>query len=347
MSTLRNSIDSLVLALHKIQLGPENAKVNVIENVRDTLIGLTTIIDALEADEVSTMQHALHEQAVVFTDILSDFMQDSMHLLDDQKRELGTNLKERELKFVEQVEHQQLEFTQTLAAKLTEQEKKLNSTWRATVKERVDQERAGRLAKLDMLAIKMQQIENASSQAGIYILRAHRIHSLMTNIAAFQRSLTVGAKTDYSHELQVVQKIAVDDAFVQFLLDTVSPVGVVSKGALIGEFNGLEPEIRKVQLMPDQAGPISYFLSKWLSYLFIPKSGLVAGQDVESTISRAKYYLMNSDLDSAAREINQLDGWCGFIVREWLVKARKHLEVEQALDAIETHVHLQSLGMAK
>jgi len=41
--------------------------------------------------------------------------------------------------------------------------------------------------------------------------------------------------------------------------------------------------------------------------------------------------LNEKDLDGAAREVNQLQGWAGKLAGDWLREARKRLEVEQAL----------------
>ena len=67
------------------------------------------------------------------------------------------------------------------------------------------------------------------------------------------------------------------------------------------------------------------------------------GDDVVSVLSRAQAYLLNRDLDSAVREINQLNGWPKILARDWLVAARKHLEVRQALQIVEAEASLKTL----
>ena len=55
------------------------------------------------------------------------------------------------------------------------------------------------------------------------------------------------------------------------------------------------------------------------------------GSDVLSVLARAEYYLNEKDLDSAARELNQLKGPAKVLTSDWLDAARKRLEVLQAL----------------
>ncbi|KAG8678676.1 Formation of crista junctions protein 1 [Ceratobasidium sp. 394] len=70
---------------------------------------------------------------------------------------------------------------------------------------------------------------------------------------------------------------------------------------------------------------------------------MVQGDDVLSVLSRAEYYLGVKNLDAAAREVNQLSGWPGRLVRDWLEAVRRRLEVEQALEVVQTQATLSSL----
>ncbi|EEB99627.1 hypothetical protein MPER_00660, partial [Moniliophthora perniciosa FA553] len=71
--------------------------------------------------------------------------------------------------------------------------------------------------------------------------------------------------------------------------------------------------------------------------------GLVEGSDVLSVLARAEYHLNEKDLDSATRELNQLKGSAKALLHDWLEAARRRLEVEQALQVIQTQATLASL----
>lgn len=95
------------------------------------------------------------------------------------------------------------------------------------------------------------------------------------------------------------------------------------------------PRIRSVALVPTDAasaGVLAHLTSAVVSPLLFKKSGPVDGSDINSILARAEDRLVRRDLDGAARELNQLEGWAGVLAKDWLKEARKRLEVEQAID---------------
>ncbi|KAG8990515.1 Formation of crista junctions protein 1, partial [Tulasnella sp. 427] len=62
-----------------------------------------------------------------------------------------------------------------------------------------------------------------------------------------------------------------------------------------------------------------------------------------NVLARAEYHLNEKDLDTAARELNQLTGWSKVLLKDWLDAARARLEVQQALEVIQTQASLSSL----
>jgi len=61
-------------------------------------------------------------------------------------------------------------------------------------------------------------------------------------------------------------------------------------------------------------------------------------------LARADYFLLHSDLDGAAREVNELKGWQRRLANDWLVAVREHLEVRQALDVVTAEASLALLN---
>jgi mitofilin len=101
---------------------------------------------------------------------------------------------------------------------------------------------------------------------------------------------------------------------------------------LIDRFRRVASEVRKASLLPDDAGVASHASSWVLSHVMFKKEGLAEGNDVESILTRTQTYLEEGDLDSAAREMNGLQGWAKTLSKDWLGEVRKVLEVQQALD---------------
>lgn len=144
--------------------------------------------------------------------------------------------------------------------------------------------------------------------------------------------------------------------------------GVSSFAALASRFSdSVAPQLKKVSLYPQHGGLLAYLSSYVASHAMFEKDGWADGDDVISTIARAKFWLANKDLDLAAREVNSLKGalslslfcaqrrqgcshttpvkstgWPKALASDWLKAARNHLEVKLALE-VRLARSLQSL----
>jgi MICOS complex subunit MIC60 len=152
----------------------------------------------------------------------------------------------------------------------------------------------------------------------------------------------------FRDELRVVRRIAAarDDPVVAAALETletsdVPDVGVEPLADLASWFTtSVSPRVASVALVPDQnAGILSHLASHFLSSFSFKRQGLVEGDDVLSVLARAQYHLNEKDLDSATRELNQLRGTAKVLLSDWLVAARKRLEVSQALEVCRFHFY--------
>lgn len=104
------------------------------------------------------------------------------------------------------------------------------------------------------------------------------------------------------------------------------------------------PQVARVALVPEHdAGVLSYLASHLLSSFRFARHGYVEGSDVLSVLARAEHHMNEKDLDSAARELNQLKGSPRVLLSDWLEAARRRLEVQQALEVIQAQATLDSL----
>lgn len=144
----------------------------------------------------------------------------------------------------------------------------------------------------------------------------------------------------FREELRVLRHVAAaKDPVVVSALETLEATDVPDVG--IEPFADLAswlttsvaPRVTSVALVPDQdAGVLSHLASHFLSSFRFQRHGLVAGSDVLSVLARAEYHMNEKDLDSAARELNQLQGTAKVLLADWLDAARRRLEVLQALE---------------
>ena len=140
-------------------------------------------------------------------------------------------------------------------------------------------------------------------------------------------------------------KAVVQDVLESIERTDVPDIGVEPLADLTTWFTtSVAPQVARVSLVPEHdAGVLSYLASHLLSSFRFSRHGYVEGSDVLSVLARAEYYMNEKDLDSAARELNQLRGAAKELLSDWLEAARRRLEVQQALEVIQAQTALDSL----
>lgn len=195
----------------------------------------------------------------------------------------------------------------------------------------------------------MKRLEQIALDNSEHLDENIRVHALWSAIRALNNNaVSSPVRKPFREELRVLRHIAAakEDPVVSVVLDTlegtdVPDVGVEPFADLATWFtNEVAPKVSQVALVPDEnAGVLSYLASRALSNVRFNRHGLVSGDDVLSVLARAEYYLNEKNLDSAARELNQLKGPAKALLHDWLEAARRRLEVQQALDvSLTKHV---------
>ncbi|KAI8074349.1 mitochondrial inner membrane protein Mitofilin [Gilbertella persicaria] len=233
----------------------------------------------------------------------------------------------------------------------------------AQVKQQVETERGGRLSKIEEVAEKQAQLEKLVCADAELLDDVRKAHQLVAAIDALKRAAMSGQQTRFELELEALKRLSAktpfaklgerqSDELIQLVASSiqhqVAQHGVTSLAALSERFETVAREARRASLIPEQdASMLSHLLSIILSSFMFAKKGLVPGEDVEARLARAEYYLnTEKDLESAAREMNQLTGWPKRLSLDWLEAARRHLEVKQALDILRSQASLLSMLQA-
>ncbi|GAA5802362.1 hypothetical protein HPULCUR_007826 [Helicostylum pulchrum] len=230
---------------------------------------------------------------------------------------------------------------------LAAQAQELQNSFVKQVKLLVEQERAGRLAKLDDISKRFKSLEKYSVKNAEALDRSRQNHVIHVTLDAFQDTLQAPHKQSFADELQALSFNTKQDKVIQTVLNVIpkeiAQEGVNSISELSVRFEQVADEVRQVALVPEDGGFGSHIISIIMSYLMFKKAGLIQGDDVESILSRTGYYLKRDNLEFAARELNQLNGWPKRLAQDWIESARRHLEVKQALEVAETQAVLLSL----
>lgn len=220
----------------------------------------------------------------------------------------------------------------------------LQRRWIRDVQLHVEEERGGRLAKIEEVATGLKKLERLTLDNAIYLDENLRLHAVWSALRALTNiTIDSPARKPFRSELHVLKNVAsaagqADDtvmAAIESLEKSDAPdVGLEPLSDLTTWFiTSVAPRVNAVSLVPDYGGGmLVHVASSLISTLRFKRSGLVPGNDASSVIARAEYYLNEKDLDSATRELNQLQGPAQELLRDWLAAARRRLEVQQALE---------------
>jgi mitofilin len=248
---------------------------------------------------------------------------------------------------------QRQHYLKELEEELKKKSMEIQAQYIKQVQDQVESERGGRLSQIEAVRTKQSELEKLAYADAELLDDTRKAHQLVVAIDALKRAALAGHQTEFELELLTLKKLSKktpfakvgerqSDELIQLVASSiqehVAKHGITSIAQLSERFETVAREVRRASLIPDEdASMVSHLISIVLSSFMFTKKGLVEGDDIESRIARAEHYLnTEKDLESAAREMNQLSGWPKRLSIDWLDEARRHLEVKQAL---EVNIH--------
>jgi mitofilin len=332
------------------QLLEINEKLNrIYDQYKDIVDGTRRTTEKFEAlgHIISMVQDGYNEQLFVaqkYTD--GQVGEKEKQLSDIFYEERAAMVAEFNTKLTKQIDEERQKFMVEKTAQLADQKEKLDKSYARQVQNKVEVEGGGRLGGLDNLVARLAVLEKHAYETALLIDNASLSHRLTVAISVLDKATDKGCMRSFSHELSALRKIAStatgsDKELMEMVLDSVPRdleyEGVQSMTELRARFDYLADEVRQSSLISENGGIFSHMISITLSKLMFRKHGLVSGEDIEARLARAEYHLRENDLDSAARELNQLTGWPKKLASGWVADARKRLEVKQVVKVRSAH----------
>ncbi|KAH0342636.1 hypothetical protein KCU81_g5539, partial [Aureobasidium melanogenum] len=362
-----------------------NAAEPVVQDVVKMLNNIITVVNADSSSDkyASTMAAAKSQVEKIVADIATlkaqaekktaDEISNAHTLFDTAAKELVTRLQtemqDQEAKWREEYESEREKLSQSYQNKLSteldvvrkvaeqrsrnalvEQEIELQRRFAKSVRDRVEEERNGRLARLDELSSSVAELEKLTGEWNKVVdsnLATQHLHVALESVRnAISKH---DHPTPFINELAALKEISNNNELVSAAVASIPPTayqrGVPSSAHLIDRFRRVASEVRKAALLPEDAGIASHAASAVLSRFMFNKqgAGMPEGDDVEAVLSRTQVFLEEGDIDGAAREMNSLGGWAGVLSKDWVAECRRVLETKQAIDVIATEARLQSL----
>ncbi|KAI0359721.1 hypothetical protein OH77DRAFT_1419015 [Trametes cingulata] len=359
IAQLATVIDDLASYLNTNPTAADKAR-DILDTAKVDLTQLATRIDEVREAERKKLEASLDEQARECMQSLMELEMQAQDKLDSQEENFRKFFEQERAKLIQEyrqkldheLQTQSEIINERLRTEVIAQGIELQRRWIREIKMRVEQERGGRLAKLDEIATNLKRLERVALDNSAYLDENIRVHALWSALRAVHHAVDAPERKPFREELRALRRVAAarEDPVVSAALQSleaseVPDVGVEPLADLTTWFtSSVSPRVASVALVPDQnAGVLSYLASNLFSSFRFQRHGLVEGDDVLSVLARAEYYLNEKDLDSAARELNQLKGPAKVLLSDWLDAARRRLEVQQALEVVEAEATLASL----
>ncbi|KAI9027535.1 glucose-6-phosphate dehydrogenase [Phycomyces nitens] len=266
---------------------------------------IVTSLEQLKLESNQTESELQNLQISAEKDLIMNQMEtiNKLHLKDVEMKEEAEKSRAAIHKdfahlLAKKLNEQKAELEQKGADALAAQANGLQRQFMYEVKLLVENERAVRLDKLENVSERFKALEEAANTTVAALDRSRRGHLSYVNLTYLQDTANNRVKErDLAERFEIVAK-----------------------------------EARRVALVPLDGGFGAHILSFFLSTIMFKKHGLVEGDDLEAVLSRTGHYLKTGDLDTAVRELNQLQGWPKVLAFDWLEAARRHLESKQAME---------------
>ncbi|KAF8604718.1 hypothetical protein BDV93DRAFT_605997 [Ceratobasidium sp. AG-I] len=376
IAQLASTIDSLASFVQANPSALASAQ-GVITTAQIDLENLGKRLEVVKGEERAKLEKKMEEKAKEYENKLLGLEMEGKDKLDKQEEEWKGLFDEERAKIVAayraklnaELETQSEIINQRLKEEVIAQGIELQRRWIREIKVRVESERGGRLAKLEELATGLKRLERTTQDNAAYIDESARVHGMWSAFRAVAGvALEAPKRTPFRDELRVLRGLAavsvegegegdkpeggkVLSTVLDTLLASSAPdEGVEPRADLAAWFTtSVAPAVRRAALVPDtSAGVLSHLASNIFAALRFSRPTYApnlseSGKDALSIVARAEYLLGLKDLDGAAREVNQLTGWPARLVRDWMDAVRRRLEVEQALEVVQTQATLSSL----
>lgn len=284
-------------------------------------------------------------QAEAFNGLLE---QNKEKALADQREKLATEsratIEELEAKLKEAEEaaamYAKLSETVTQSVEALKQEaeqnaKQLANYFRTVAKDTIERERAERMAVIKDMAVRLELLEKHRADNVDSARKIADLQKLHGAVNALGIALREHAGKPFKSELDMLAKVGEENPVVKNCVTMVSDAaneGIISDFELERWFiQGVKGAASKAGRMEGDGGVLSYVTSNITSLFPVGKKS-----ETDTIIEQAERYLREGDIEAAAREVNQLQGWAKVAAKDWLEAARRKVKANYAYDVSST-----------
>ncbi|KAI5951104.1 MIC60 [Candida jiufengensis] len=332
----------------------EGSNSNLIKTIDTSINQLATKLNTLSTSFDNEVQNKLK---VSQTELFSSFTKKELELTENliyqfnqEKAQLEKKLNQR-LEQEVKAARQAISQAATNAVSMVRIEQTKN--FEKLVTEKLNEERQGRLANLDKLNDKINDLEKFAEGFEKQIVNTHKKTLIQQSINKLKSLLLFSQSENTTPKsigpyVDVLSQISTDDEVLNLAVKDLIPLisnesthSILSNSQLLTRWEQLAPDLRSSSLLPPNAGLLGHLSSLIFSKLLLPVKGVKEdGKDIESVIGRVEYSLARGQLDVAVEEATNLKGWSRRLANDWVIESRKRLEIEFLLNLIESESKL-------
>ncbi|EGW34322.1 uncharacterized protein SPAPADRAFT_59737 [Spathaspora passalidarum NRRL Y-27907] len=353
-STVKSTIASFNKFIQNIDANTlASSDAAVVKTISENINQLATKLNSLTKTFDDELQSKLK---VSQTELFSSFTKKELELTENlleqfnkEKSQLEAKLNE---KLANEIQASREAIAQAASNAVSMVRIEQTKNFEKLVAEKLDQERNGRLANLESLHSRVEELEKFAESFEHQLVNNHSRSLIQQSISKIRGLLLAPTADDKPQHLaphvEALASVANDDEVLQLALKDLTPLlsgesthSILTPSQLLSRWEQLAPELRSASLLPPNAGLLGHLSSLLFSKLLLPVKGVKAeGKDIESVIARVESSLTRGELDVAVEEASNLKGWCRKLADDWVTEGRKRLEVEFLLNLIESEVKI-------
>lgn len=326
----------------------------LVKVIQDSVLKLSQRVDALTSSFDQELKKRLE---VSQNELWSSYTKKELELTENLLHQYNTERKLLEqklnLRLEQEIASAKDAISQAAVNAVTMVRIEQTKNFEKLVKDKIDSERLGRLANLENVSDRLDELEKFAESLEKQIVANHNRSTINRSLAElkFLIASTEGTTPQLLAPYlgQLVEAVRpINDELIDVTLKEVVPLlehesshSILSTSQLLARWELLAPELRSASLLPPNAGLLGHFTSFLFSKLLLPVKGSKPnGKDIESVIGRVESNLVRNELDQAVEEVASLKGWPRKLADDWVLEARKRLEAEFLLGLIEGEVRL-------
>jgi hypothetical protein len=201
-----------------------------------------------------------------------------------------------------------------------------------------------RIEVIEDLTHKVKTLEELVENDEGYKKRSHQVHRVVQSILSVTDLMETSKP--FSVQLRPLREVALEDstvaAAVEQLPEDLCRKGVQTYMQLYESFRGLEPETRRVALMPEDGNVLWYGFTWAITKLKFTEKGQMQGDTCDAILARAEDHLAKGNLTGAVKEVSLLQGKPGMTMNEWRHSALARLKADQAITMLKGHAACQA-----